>query len=167
MRALPIVTAVIAGVLTFAGSGAQAAGPPQTLGVVLRGENAATERQPFYRVAKPITVRIGGDAARFASLKVTAHGPGGESVAAPLTRSGDAFNANMQLFAPGVWTLALTTQIGTLANVPLHVVTDDIADLAARIAFALAAIAIAAGLTVIYGAAHRPRRRLADAKRRN
>jgi hypothetical protein len=167
MRVLPMLTAVVVGVLTFAGSGAQAAGPPQTLGVVLHGEDAATERQPYYRAAKPIMVRIGGDAARFASLKVTAHGPSGESVAAPLTRSGDAFSGNMQLFAPGVWTLALTTQIGTLANVPLHVVTEDAADLAARIAFGLAAIAIAAGLMLIYGAAHRPRRRLTDATRRS
>jgi hypothetical protein len=167
MRVLPMLTAAVAGILTLAGSGAQAAGPSQTLGVVLRGDDAATERQPYYRVAKPITVHIGGDAARFTSLKVTAHGPGGESVAAPLTRSGDAFSGNMQLFAPGVWTLALTTQIGTLANVPLHVVTDDAADLAARIAFGLAAIAIAAGVMLIYRAARRPHRRLTDVMRRS
>jgi hypothetical protein len=166
MRVLPIVTAVIAGVLTFAGSGAQAAAPPQTLGVVLHGDDAATERQPYYRAAKPIAIHIGGDAARFASLKLTAHGPSGESVAAPLTRSGDAFSGNVQLFAPGVWTLALTTQLGTaLANVSLHVVTED-ADLA-RIAFGFAVISIAAGVMLIYGAARRPRRRLTDVKKRS
>jgi hypothetical protein len=167
MRVLPIVTAVIAGVLTFAGSGAQAAAPPQTLGVVLHGDDAATERQPYYRAAKPIAIHIGGDAARFASLKLTAHGPRGESVAAPLTRSGDAFSGNVQLFAPGIWTLALTTQLGTaLANVSLHVVTED-ADLAARIAFGFAAISIVAGVMLIYGTAKRPRRRLTDVTRRS
>ncbi len=89
---------------------------------------------------------------------MTASGPGGEAVAAPLARTGDAFSGDLKLSAPGTWRVALSTQLGSvtaaLANVPLDVVDEDGAQFAARAAhFVLAAFSIVAGLRA--GAARR------------
>ena len=158
MRVLPILTAVLAGLLTFASSGAQAAAPAQTFGLLLHRDAAATERLPYYHADAPITINVGGETARLPALTLTAHGPRGEAVTAALARTGDSFTGNVQLFAPGAWTLAFSTQLGTaLANVPLDVVNEDGADLVARCAFALSALSIVAGVLLIAGAARRPR----------
>lgn len=157
MRVMPVLTALVAGLVTFASSGAQAAVPPQSLGVVLRSDAAATERLPFYRAAGPITVNVGGDATRFSSLLLTAHGPSGAAVTRALARTGNTFTGKLRLVAPGAWTIALSTPLGTaLASVPLNVVTEDGADFAARCTFALSALSIAAGLMLVIGAARRP-----------
>jgi hypothetical protein len=159
MRVPSVLTAVLAALLTFAGTGAQAAGPAQSLGIVFQHENAATERQPYYRAAAPITVRVGGDAARLPSLKLVAHGPDGEAVAAALARTGATFTGDVQLLVPGAWTLAFSTQFGTpFASVPLDVVSEDGADLAARFAFALSASSIVGGALLIGSALRRSRR---------
>jgi hypothetical protein len=157
MRVIPVLTAVLAGVLTFASSGAQAAAPVQALGVVLHSDAAATERLPFYRTAAPITVNVGGDAARLPSLTLTARAPSGASVTRTLARTGNTFSGKLRLVAPGAWTLAFSTEFGTaLATVPLDVVTEDAADFAAWCAFALSALSVVAGLALILGVARRP-----------
>lgn len=160
IRALPAFAALIAALLTFVSSGAQAAGSAQTLGVVLHRDRAATERLPHYRAAAPIAVHVGGsEAARLSSLTVTAHGPGGVAVSAPLTRNGATFTGDLRLLAPGAWTIAFSTQLGSvdaaLASVPLDVISED-GDLAARLAFALSALSIVAGLALVLRVNGRP-----------
>lgn len=170
IRPLLLLAGITAGVFVFANSGAQAAGP-QRLGVVLHRHRAATERLPHYLAAAPISVNVGGYARRLGNLNVVAHGPNGEAVTTPMARSGDTFSGNLHL-APGAWTVAVSTQLGSvpaaLANVPLEVVTDDPAELAARLAFALAALSIVTGLTLVlrrdgrpllFAAARRPTKR--------
>ncbi len=160
IRALVVLVGLLAAVLAFAGSGAQAAGPAQALGIVLHRNTAATERLPHYRSADAIAVNVGGYARRLRSITVTARGPSGEAVTAPLTRTGDTFSGDLHLTVPGIWTVALSTQLGSvtaaLASVPLDVVSEDEADLAARLAFALAALSIVAGLALVVRVNGRP-----------
>jgi hypothetical protein len=163
IRLFPLLTAIVTALVLFVTDGATAAGSAQKLGVVLHGDAASTERLPHYRISAPIAVHIGGDAARFASLKLTAHGPDGKAVSAPLARSGDAFIGNLRLASPGLWNVAFTTQLGTaLASIPLDVVSDDGADVAARITFALGALAIVSGIVIVYRVASRRRRGISD-----
>jgi hypothetical protein len=168
--ALPVFAALFDALLTFVGSGAQAAGSTQTLGVTLHRNHAATERLPHYRAAAPIAVNVGGrEAARLSSLTVTAHGPNGINVVTPLARTGNTFTGNLRLLAPGTWTVAFSTQLGSvdaaLASVPLDVVSED-GDLAARFAFALSALSIAGGLLLVLRVNGRPLV-LAYARKRN
>lgn len=154
-----VLAGLTAGLLTFANSGAQAAAP-QALGVVLHHRAVATERLPQYLAAAPIAVNVGGYARRFRSLTVDAHGPHGEDVSAPLARTGNTFSGNLHLLAPGAWTVAFSTQLGSvpaaLAAVPLQVVAEDRADLAARLAFGLAALSIVSGLALVVRVGGRP-----------
>jgi hypothetical protein len=152
IRVLPVFAALLAGLLTFIGSGAQAAAPAQSLGVVLHRSHAATERLPHYRSGQPIAVHVEGrEAARLPALTMTASGPNGASLSAPMVRSGNAFTANLPL-SPGTWNVAFSAQLGTitaaLANVPLDVESED-GDLAARIAFGFSALSIVAGLLLV------------------
>jgi hypothetical protein len=155
-----LLAGLTAGVLALADSGAQAAGPPQTLALVLHHNAAATERLPHYLAAVPIAVSVGGYARRLHTVTVVAHGPNGEAITAPLARIGDAFAGDLHLLAPGPWTIAFSTELDSvpaaLASVPLQVVTEDPADLAARGAFALAALSIVFGLTLVLRFGGRP-----------
>lgn len=152
-RAIPFFAGLVAAIVVFAGTGAQAAGSSQVLGIVLKHDAAATERLPFYRTETPIAVNVSGASSPQAAMTVTAHGPGGSKVTTPLVRSGDTFTGALKLAQPGTWTVALTTQLGSvsaaLAAVPLQVVENDNADLVARLAFALAALSLIAGLTIL------------------
>jgi hypothetical protein len=160
IRAFVVLAALIAGVFATAMSGAQAAGPEQTLGIVLHHNRAATERLPHYRAAAPIAVNVGGYARRLRSLTVIAHGPGGEAITAPLQRTGETFTGDLQLAAPGTWTVAFSTQLGSvtaaLASVPLDVVSEDGADFAARFVFALSALFLIAGFALVLRVDGRP-----------
>ncbi len=152
IRVLPIFAALLAGLLTFIGSGAQAAGPAQSLGVVLHRNHAATERLPHYRSSEPIIVRVAGrQAARLPAITVTAVGPGG-TLSAPMVRTGNTFTADLPLLSPGTWNIAFSARVGTitaaLASVPLDVESED-GDLAARIAFGFSALSIVAGLLLV------------------
>lgn len=147
--------------IVFAGTGAQASSA-QAIGIVLRHDAAATERLPFYRSASPIAVTVRGDASRLSKVTVIAHGPDGSAITAPLVRTGDSFSGALILALPGTWTLALSTQLGSvtaaLADVPLDVVAEDNADLFARLAYALSALSIVAGLTLLFRTRLQPAR---------
>ncbi|HEV8019664.1 MAG TPA: hypothetical protein VGP41_00290 [Candidatus Lustribacter sp.] len=161
LRTLAALTVLLAGSFAFADSGAQAADPPQTLGVVLHHNRAATERLPHYRTAAPIAINVGGRyARRLHTLTLTARGPRGESFDAPLTRSGDTFSGNLTLTAPGTWTVAFSTKLGTvpaaLTNFTLDAVSADAADLAIRLTLAIAALSILAGLALVLRVDGRP-----------
>lgn len=161
VRSLAALTILLAGSFAFADSGAQAADPPQTLGVVLHRSVAATERLPHYHTAKPIAINVGGRfARRLHTLTLTASGPGGESFKAPLTRSGDTFSGNLTLTEPGTWTVAFSTQLGTmpaaLANFTVDAVTTDAADLAIRLTLAVAALSLLAGFALVLRVDGRP-----------
>jgi hypothetical protein len=160
LRAFAVLSALVVAVLAFAAGSAQAAGPSQTLRIVLHHDIAETERLPHYRAAAPIAVKVGGYAAGLPPLMVVAHGPGGVAVTAPLVRTGETFSGDLRLIAPGAWTVALSAKLGSvsaaLANVPLDVVSEDAADRAVRLTFALAALFIATGLALVLRANGRP-----------
>jgi hypothetical protein len=162
-RALFFLAGLALAIVVFAGTGAQAALTRQSIGFVLQRDAAHTERLPFYRSASPIAVNVRGDAAHLSAITVTATGPGGTAINAPLVRDGDTFTGALHLVQPGTWTLALTTQLGSvsaaLGAVPLNVVAEDNVDLAARLAFVLAALSVGGGLTLIVVRARRSARR--------
>jgi hypothetical protein len=155
-RAIPFLAGLALAIVVFAGTGAQAAGAGQTVAFVLRHNAASSERLPVYRAAAPIRVKVRGDAGGMSAMRVTATGPGGRAVSAPLVKHGDTFTGALDLTQPGTWSLALTTQLGSmtaaLAAVPLRVVAEDGADIAARIAYALSALSIGAGITLLWRA---------------
>ena len=161
-RAIPFFSGLVAAIVVFAATGAQAAGSAQSLGIVMQHNAAATERLPFYRTTSPIAVNVRGSATKLSGITVTAHAPDGSSFSAPLVRSADGFTGALHLTQPGTWSVALTTQLGSmstaLAAVPLDVVADDNADLAARFAYALSALSIGAGLTLLVRARRIPTR---------
>jgi hypothetical protein len=153
-RAIPFLASLVAAFIAFAGTGAQAASAGQAVGIVLQHNAAATERLPFYRTTAPVAVNVRGDASHLSAITVTAHAPDGTVFSAPLTRTGDTFTGALKLAQPGTWTLALSTQLGSmsaaLADVPLQVVAgEDNADLVTRLTFALSALSICAGLTLL------------------
>jgi hypothetical protein len=160
IRPFVVLAGLLAGVFASAVSGAQAAIPQQTLGIVLHHNRAATERLPHYRTAAPIAINVGGYARRLQSVTLVAHGPGGQAITAPLQRTGETFTGNLHLVVPGTWTVAFSTQLGSvsaaLASVPLDVVSEDGADLAARFVFTLSALFIIAGLTLVLRVDGRP-----------
>jgi hypothetical protein len=162
-RALFFLAGLALAIVVFAGTGAQAALSDQAVGFVLQRDAAHTERLPFYRSAAPIAVNVRGDAARLSAVTVTATGPSGNAITAPLVRNGDTFTGALRLVQPGTWTLALTTQLGSvsaaLAAVSLTVVAEDSVDLAARLAYVLAALSVGAGLTLIVVRARRSMQR--------
>ena len=151
---------LVAAIIVFAATGAQAAATAQTLGIVMQRNAAATERLPYYRTTSPIAVNVRGDAGKLSSITVTAHAPDGSAFSTPLVRSGNTFTGALKLAQAGTWTVALTTQLGSvsaaLADVPLEVVSDDSADFAARIAYAISALSIGAGLTLLLRARRTP-----------
>ncbi len=160
VRTLFVFAGLVAGVLAFAASGAQAANSAQTLRIVLHHGAAATERLPHYRASAPIAVKVGGTARHLHSVTVVAHGPGGVAVTEPLVRTGDSFSGNLRLIAPGTWTVALLTKLGSasaaVANIPLDVVAEDGAEFAARLTFAFSALAVVAGLALVLRVNGRP-----------
>lgn len=162
IRAIPFLAGLVAAIVVLAGTGAQAAGSAQAIGIVLQHDAAATERLPFYRTSAPVSVRVRGDAARISAMTITAHAPDGSAISAPLLRTGNVFTVALDLTQPGTWTLALSTQLGSmtaaLADVPLEVVDQDGADAAARYAYALSALCIGAGLTLLFRARRIPAR---------
>jgi hypothetical protein len=161
-RAIPFFSGLVAAIVVFAATGAQAAGGAQSLGIVMQHDTAATERLPFYRMTSPIAVNVRGSATKLAAITMTAHAPDGSAFTTPLVRTADGFAGALNLTQPGTWSVALTTQLGSmstaLAAVPLQVVADDNADLAARIAYALSALSIGAGLTLLVRARRMPLR---------
>lgn len=162
-RAIPFLASLVAAFIAFAGTGAQAASAGQAVGIVLHHSAAATERLPFYRATAPIAVNVRGDAAHMSAMTVIAHAPDGTAFSAPLTRTGDTFTGALKLAQPGTWTLALSTQLGSMtagiADIPLQVVAgEDNADLVTRLAFALSALSICSGLTLLLRARRAPAR---------
>jgi hypothetical protein len=172
LRTLAALIALLAGIFAFADSGAQAADPPQTLGVLLHHNVAATERLPHYRTTAPIAINVGGRyARRLQTLTLTARGPGGEALNAPLTRTGDTFSGNLTLTAPGTWTVAFSTRLGSvpaaLASFTLDAVSADAADLAIRFTLALAALSLLAGFALVLRVDGRPLAFVLSSTKRN
>ncbi len=127
--------------------------PHQAISIVLNSASASTQRLPHYRAAAPISVHVAGDATRFDAVTVTATGPGGLAIRAPLARTQSGFEGALQLATPGAWTIGLTTQIGSvtsaIANVPLDVVPGDGSSLAGYATMVLAALMTIAGALLL------------------
>jgi hypothetical protein len=127
--------------------------PSQSLFFVLNADNAATQRLAHYRASAPIAVHVAGDASKFDAMTITAKGPDGTAIRAPLARSGSGFEGALRLVTPGAWTVALTTQLGSVSNaiddVPLDVEPARSATLAGYAGFALAFLLTIAGIAII------------------
>ncbi len=143
---------VLALLLGFAPAAAVAA-PHQTLSIVLHASSASTQRLAHYRVAAPISVRVAGDARRFDAVTITATGPGGIAIRAPLARTDDGFQGALRLVRPGAWTIDLTAQLGSVssavAGIPLDVVAPDGSETAGYAGLFLAALLLVAGVFVL------------------
>ena len=126
----------------------------QSLAITLRNDNAATQTLDHYQVSRPIAVRVAGDTTKFDRMLVTASGPNGAAVQAPLERTSDGFSGTLRLATPGLWTLAVTTQLGqfstNVANVVLDVVEPRGISLLAALLFVLAAGAATAGGALLF-----------------
>lgn len=160
LRAFVVWSGLVVAVFAFAAGSAQAAAPSQTLRIVLHHDVAEAERLPHYRASAPIAVKVGGYAEGLPPLTVVAHGPGGVAVTAPLVRTGETFSGDLRLIAPGTWTVALSAKLGSvsaaLADIPLDVVSEDAADRAAHLTFALAALFVVTGLALVLRVNGRP-----------
>jgi len=139
--------------LTALAAAPAAASTAQTLGIVLRSNDAATERLPHYQASRPIAVHVAGEARRLSAVLLTAKGPDGTAIHTELARSGDAFVGDLRLATPGVWNVALTTQVGSvtaaLADVPLDVVPPSGSEPMAYVTFALALTMFGCGTLLI------------------
>jgi hypothetical protein len=127
--------------------------PHQSLSITLNAESASTKRLPHYRAAAPIAVHVAGDARKFDAVTVTATGPDGTAIRAPLARTSDGFDGALRLVTPGAWTVGLTTQMGAVSNaiatVPLDVEPGDGSELAGYLTMLFAALLTAAGIIVL------------------
>jgi len=143
--------------LLAVGTSALAASLPkqerQVLAIVVHRDNVATQRLAHYDTTGPIRVRVGGDTLKFQTLSITARGPGGIAMQAPLTRFADGFAGNVRLATPGTWTVALTTNLGyatsAIATIPVDVVTYDGSAVAGLGVMTLAMASIALGLLIV------------------
>jgi len=161
MRSLLLVAAAL---IAFAPAAAGAAAG-QPLAIFVHGADAHTRLLPTYDNVLPIAVRVAGDARRFDAVTITANGPNGNSVTAPLVKGTRGFIGSLRLATPGTWTLALTTRVGSVTSaivaVPIAVATPLVAE-----PLATALMAFAAACTLI-GVALVARPRLQLAKRRS
>ena len=125
----------------------------QSLAIVLRDDNAATQRLDHYQAARPIAVRIAGDTFKFDHMVVTASGPNGVAISEPLERTADGFAGTLRLATPGLWTLALTTQLGqfstNVTSVVLDVVEPHELSILALVLLLLGAAATTAGSALV------------------
>ena len=119
----------------------------QPLAIFLHGGAARTRLLPTYDDVEPIAIRVAGEARRFDAVTVTASGPDGTAITAPLVKGSRGFIGRLRLAVPGTWTLALTTRVGSItagiAAVPIAVASPFDAD---PIPSALAILAAASGL---------------------
>ena len=129
------------------------AAPRQTLSIVLNSDNASTQRLPHYKAATPIAVHVAGDASKFDAVTVTATGPDGTAIRAPLARSGDGFDGALRLVKPGPWMIGLTTQLGAVSGaidgVSLDVEPADGSELGGYLGIVLATMLTVAGVLVL------------------
>jgi hypothetical protein len=125
---------------------------PQRLTVALHRDNASLVRLPHYHAATPIDVQVGGETQHVDAVMVTAHGPDGTSIHAPLARTATGFEGLLNLAQPGAWTIELTTQLGAVTSA-VNAVSLDVepggSDLAGYATMALALLMTAAGVLVI------------------
>ncbi len=89
---------------------------PQPLTIALHRENASLARLAHYHTAVPIDVRVAGETQHVDAVTVTAHGPDGTAIHAPLARTANGFEGLLRLAQPGAWTLELTTQLGAVSS---------------------------------------------------
>ncbi len=104
----------------------------QPLAIFLHGDAARTRLLETYDTVLPISVRVAGDARRMDAVTITANGPDGNSITAPLVKGANGFIGDLTLGAPGTWTLALTTRAGGVSNalaaISIAVATPLVAD---------------------------------------
>jgi hypothetical protein len=142
---LPLVLALV----SLRGSSAAA----QPLAIFVHGDAAQTRLLPVYGTKAPIAVRVGGDARRFDAVTLTATGPNGTSITAPLFKSRRGFIGTVRLADPGTWSLGFTTRAGALQGaleaVPIAVGTPLGVDPLALTMLLLAAFLVAGGAIVL------------------
>jgi hypothetical protein len=88
----------------------------QPLAIFVHGAAARTRLLPTYDTVQPIAIRVAGDARQFDEVTITANGPDGNAVVAPLVKGSRGFMGSLHLNVPGTWTLALTTRVGSVTG---------------------------------------------------
>jgi hypothetical protein len=125
----------------------------QPLAIFLHGSAAQTRVLPTYDNVLPIAVRVAGDARRLDTVTITASGPDGNSITAPLVKGARGFIGDLRLRAPGTWRLALSTQVGgvpsALAAVSIAVASPLVADPLATTLLVLAVASCVCGLALV------------------
>jgi hypothetical protein len=153
LRPLLLFAGILTVLLTIAGFGAQAAGRPRVLAIELFRDRAATEGPAQYLVGAPIVINVESRTTMPAAVSLTATAPDGTTLRLPLARNGTTFTGNLRLAAPGTWTLALSVRFGTvttaLANIALNAVREDGPVYAAGLGFALSALQLTAGISLL------------------
>jgi hypothetical protein len=130
-----------------------AASNGQPLAIFLHGDAARTRLLETYDNVLPISVRVAGDARRMDAVTITANGPGGNSITAPLVKGATGFIGDLKLGAPGTWTLALTTRVGGVSNalaaVTIAVATPFVAEPLPVALFGVALASLACGVLLV------------------
>jgi hypothetical protein len=148
----PLVLAVAAATALLPLPAAAALGG-QPLAIFVHGENARTRLLASYDTLEPIAIRVAGEARRFDAVTVTANGPDGNAVTAPLVKGARGFVGTLRLAVPGTWTLGLTTRVGTVtsavAGVSIAVASPFVVEPLPSALVILAAASFAGGLLLI------------------
>jgi len=125
----------------------------QPLAIFLHGAAARTRLLATYDTVQPIAIRVAGDARGFDAVTVTANGPNGNAITAPLVKGARGFVGTLRLAVPGTWTLALTTRIGSvtsgIAAVPIAVASPFVAEPFPSALVVLAGVSFLGGLVLI------------------
>jgi hypothetical protein len=153
LRPLLLFAGILTVLLTIAALGRQTAGRPRVLAVVLFSDHAATEGPARYLVEAPVIVDVESRTTPPAAVSLTATAPDGTTLRLPLARDGTRFTGNLRLGAPGTWTLALAVRFGSvttaLSSIAVNAVSDDGPAYAAGLGFALSALQLTAGISLL------------------
>lgn len=123
----------------------------QTLAVAMTPQGARIERRDDYAAARPIVLHV--DAPRAQGVTLVGVAPDGGNLRLPLARAADgSFGGEIALAMPGVWSLALTSQLGaaeTASESFAITVVEGVSPRALGVVLALALLLLAGGLTLI------------------
>lgn len=132
----------------------------QPLAIFVHGAGARTRLLPTYDDVEPIAIRVAGDARRFDAVTITASGPNGNAITAPLVKGSRGFIGSLRLAVPGTWTLAFTTRVGSITAgidaVPIAVASPFAAEPVPSALGILGAASCLAGLVLVVRPLVRP-----------
>ncbi len=123
----------------------------QPLAVRVSAQGSQVERLDGYVPGQPIAVRV--DAPRAQAVTLLGVGPDGGSLRFPLARGADGrYGADVSLTTPGVWSLAVTSQVAGVETASESFAVSVAAGSGTKatiVVLALAIAALAGGLALI------------------